>query len=56
VLLNRGYVVGFGILAAVAAYATWPGADSLDYSSCEPKSGLSQLSADIYGASSGGKR
>jgi hypothetical protein len=33
----------------VALYATWPGADTLDYSTCEPKSGLSQLSANIYG-------
>lgn len=33
----------------MAVYATWPGADTLDYSSCEPKGGLSQLSANIYG-------
>jgi hypothetical protein len=37
------------IAAAVAAYATWPGEDRLDYRSCEPKSGLSQLSATLYG-------
>jgi hypothetical protein len=47
--LSRGQVIGFGFLAAVAIYATWPGADTLDYSSCEPKGGLSQLSAKIYG-------
>jgi hypothetical protein len=47
--LSRGQVFGFGFLAAVAIYATWPGADTLDYSSCEPKGGLSQLSAKLYG-------
>lgn len=47
--LYRGQVIGFGLLAAVAIYVTWPGADSLDYTSCEPKGGLSQLSAKIYG-------
>ena len=47
--LSRVQVIGFGLLAAVAVYATWPGADALDYSSCEPKGGLSQLSAKIYG-------
>jgi hypothetical protein len=46
--LSPGLVIGFGLLAAVAVYGTWPGADSLDYSSCEPKVG-SQLSAKIYG-------
>lgn len=47
--LSRGLVFGFGCLAAVAVYATWPGADTLDYSSCEPKGGVSRLSADLYG-------
>jgi hypothetical protein len=47
--LSRGHVFGFGLLAAVAVYATWPGSDTLDYSTCEPKGGLSQLSAQIYG-------
>lgn len=47
--LSRGQVFGFGVLAAGAMYATWPGTDTLDYSSCEPKGGLSQLSAKIYG-------
>lgn len=47
--LSRGHVFGLGLLAAVAVYTTWPGADTLDYSSCEPKGGLSQLSANIYG-------
>jgi hypothetical protein len=37
------------ILLALAAYVTWPGGSSLDYSSCEPKGVLSQLSATIYG-------
>jgi len=47
--LSRGHIVVFGILAIVAVYATWPGADTMDYSSCEPKLGLSRLSAEIYG-------
>jgi hypothetical protein len=47
--LSLGHVFAIGLLAAVAAYVTWPGADTVDYSSCEPKSGLSQLSANIYG-------
>jgi hypothetical protein len=47
--LPWGQVIGLGILAAVAFYATWPGTDTLDYSSCEPKSGLAQLSEKIYG-------
>jgi hypothetical protein len=47
--LPRGQVFGFGVLAAVAIYATWPGADTLDYSSCEPKGGLSELSSNLYG-------
>jgi hypothetical protein len=47
--LSRGPIIGFGFLTAAAVYATWPGADTLDYSSCEPKGGLSQLSAEIYG-------
>lgn len=46
---SRGQLLGFGFLAAVAVFATWPGADTLDYRSCEPKGGLSQLSAGIYG-------
>lgn len=41
-------MTGLGALAAVAAYATWPGADTMDYASCEPKAGLSQLSETIY--------
>ncbi|RTE93069.1 hypothetical protein D6B98_10575 [Bradyrhizobium sp. LVM 105] len=48
-MLSRGQLLGLGFLAAVAVYATWPGTDTLDYRSCEPKSGLSQLSAQIYG-------
>jgi hypothetical protein len=47
--LSRGQFIGVSFLAAVAIYATWPGADTLDYSSCEPKAGLSQLSAEMYG-------
>lgn len=47
--ISRGHVLGFSLLAAVALYATWPGYNSLDYSSCEAKSSLSQLSANIYG-------
>lgn len=47
--LTRGHVIGSAMFVAVAAYATWPGADSLDYRSCEPKSGISQLSEAIYG-------
>lgn len=47
--LSPGAVIGLGFLAAVAVFATWPGADTLDYSSCEPKGGLSQISANIYG-------
>jgi hypothetical protein len=47
--LSRGQVFGFGFLGAVAIYTTWPGADTLDYLSCEPKGGLSQLSSNLYG-------
>jgi hypothetical protein len=47
--LPRGQVIGFAFVAVAAIYATWPGAHTLDYSSCEPKGGLSQLSAGIYG-------
>lgn len=47
--VSRGQVLGLGLLVVVAIYITWPGADTLDYSSCEPKSGLPQLSANIYG-------
>lgn len=48
-ILSRGHVIGFGLVAVVAVYATWPGEDSLNYSSCEPKGALSQLSANVYG-------
>lgn len=47
--LTRGKMTFVAILLALASYATWPGDDSLDYRSCEPKSSLSQLSAAIYG-------
>jgi hypothetical protein len=47
--LTRGKTLFLAVLMAVAAYATWPGQDTLDYSSCEPKSGLATLSAKLYG-------
>jgi hypothetical protein len=49
VAVSPAKIIGLGALAAVAVYVTWPGADTLDYSSCEAKAGLSQLSAKIYG-------
>jgi hypothetical protein len=49
--LSRGKVI-FGVIAvALAAYATWPDDQSLDYKSCEPKGIFSELSATLYGKS-----
>ena len=47
--LISGPFILLAILVGLAVYATWPGQDTLDYLSCEPKSGLSQLSATLYG-------
>jgi hypothetical protein len=46
--LTRGKMLFLAVLVALAAYATWPGKDTLDYSTCEPKSGLATLSAKLY--------
>jgi hypothetical protein len=47
---TRGKMILLAIVLVLAVYATWPGDNSLDYSSCEPKSELSKLSATIiYG-------
>jgi hypothetical protein len=49
VTLSGGKLVLLAGFAAVAVYATWPGADTLDYSTCEPRSWLSRMGASIYG-------
>ena len=48
-MLSPGKLFGLAILAALAVYATWPGTDTMDYTTCEPKAGFSHLSASIYG-------
>jgi len=46
---SRGQKICLAIGAVLAIYLTWPGGATLNYSTCEPKSGLSQLSATLYG-------